>query len=47
VALDGKNVGNLVMANKTPNGVSYIHFISTGTSPDSGILLDTVSAQVK
>ena len=35
------------MANQSPNGASYIHFISTGSKPDSGVLLDTVSARVK
>lgn len=47
VSLNGKLVGKLDSINATPNGVSYIHFISTGTSPDSGILLDTVDAKVK
>ena len=37
----------LKMANKSPNGASYIHFISTGSQPDAGILLDTVNARVK
>lgn len=39
--------GTLKMANQSPNGASYIHFISTGSKPDSGVLLDTVSARVK
>ena len=47
VSLDGKKAGTLKMANKSPNGVSYIHFISTGSQPDAGILLDTVNARVK
>lgn len=38
---------NVEMANKSPNGASYIHFISTGSQPDAGILLDTVNARVK
>ena len=47
VSLDGKKAGTLKMANKSPNGASYIHFISTGSQPDAGILLDTVNARVK
>ncbi len=47
VSQDNKKVGALNMANTTPNVVSYIHFISTGAKPDSGVLIDRVSAQVK
>lgn len=47
VFLDGVKVGNLNMSTPSPNGVSYIHFISTGTHPDTGVLLDTVHAKVK
>lgn len=46
VQLDGKTVGTLPQVNESPNGVSYIHFISTGTKPDAGVLLDTVEANV-
>ena len=46
-SLDGVKAGTLKMANQSPNGASYIHFISTGSKPDSGVLLDTVSARVK
>lgn len=37
VSLDGKKAGTLKMANQSPNGASYIHFISTGSKPDAGI----------
>lgn len=47
VFLNGKPVGKLDSSNPTPNGVSYVHFISTGTKPDSGVLLDEVEAKVK
>lgn len=47
VSVNGTKAGLLTMANPSPNGISYIHFISTGTKPDSGILLDTVEAKVK
>lgn len=47
VLLNGKAVGIIDMVNKSPNGASYIHFISTGNSPDSCILLDSVRASVK
>lgn len=47
VSLDGKKAGTLKMANQSPNGASYIHFISTGSKPDAGVLLDTVNARVK
>ena len=47
VSMDGAKAGTLKMANQSPNGASYIHFISTGSKPDSGVLLDTVSTRVK
>ncbi len=47
VSLDKKKAGSLNMVNKSPNGVSYIHFISTGSQPDSGVLIDRVAAKVK
>lgn len=47
VSLDGKKAGTLKMANQSPNGASYIHFISTGSKPDAGILLDTVNARAE
>lgn len=46
VQLDGKPAGTLPQMNESPNGASYIHFISTGTQPDAGILLDTVAANL-
>ncbi|MEG1937722.1 MAG: sialidase family protein [Akkermansia sp.] len=47
ISLDGKPVGKLQQHQKTPNGISYIHFISTATQPDSGVLLDDVAVKVK
>lgn len=47
ISLDDVKAGSLNMVNKSPSGASYIHFISTGTDPDAGVLLDTVSARVK
>ncbi len=47
VSIDGVKAGMLNMQKTSPNGISYIHLISTGTSSDSGVLLDTVQAKVK
>jgi hypothetical protein len=47
VLLDGKRVEKIDISNVSPNGVSYLHFISTSQKEDEGILIESVSASVK
>ena len=47
VFLDGKKVDTLKAVNESPNGLSYIHFISTAESEDQGFYLKSVKASVK
>lgn len=42
-----KFISNLPSLNNAPNGISYIHFISTAEKPDEGMVLESVWAQVK
>ncbi|MGF1735890.1 sialidase family protein [Photobacterium satsumensis] len=47
VLLDGKFVERLKINNTSPNGVSYLHFISTSQNADEGMLIKSVHASVK
>lgn len=47
VLLDGKFVERLEVNNTSPNGVSYLHFISTSLEADDGTLIKSVQASVK
>ncbi len=45
--LDGRKVGTLPLNAPSLNGVSYLHFVSMADGPDSGTLIQRVSAKVK
>lgn len=47
LTLNGKVEGTLPILNTSPNGVSYVHMISTAKKTDSGILIQKVEASVK
>ncbi|MBY5944185.1 sialidase family protein [Photobacterium rosenbergii] len=47
VLLDGKQADRLKIKNTSPNGISYLHFISTSQEPDEGMLIRSVKASVK
>ena len=47
VLLDGKKVKTLKVINTSPNGLSYVHLISTATTPDKGLYLKSVKASSK
>ncbi|WP_028862879.1 sialidase family protein [Psychromonas aquimarina] len=46
VLLDGELVERLEISNTSPNGVSYLHFISTSLEADDGMLIESVEASV-
>lgn len=47
LTLDGKSAGMLPLKNPAPNGLSYLHFIAAGDKPGPGMLLESVSAEVR
>mgnify|MGYP000064789478 CR=1 FL=1 len=47
VLLDGKKVTTVKLIKPSPNGVSYVHLVSTATTEDQGLYLKSVKAFVK
>lgn len=47
ISLDKNPIGKVNLKNASPNGASYIHFITTASSSDERILIDAVTARVK
>ena len=47
LSLNGKVVDSLALKNTSPNGISYVHMISTAQTADSGMLVQKVAAKVK
>ena len=45
--LNGKRAGSLKIKNTSPNGISYVHMISTAQTVDTGIYVQKVEALVK
>ena len=47
ILLNKKRVGYLDLKQISPNGISYLHLISTAEKPDTGILIQSVQAKVQ
>ncbi len=47
IFLDKKPVGKIPLQNASPNGASYIHFISMAEAPDDGLLIESVKTDIK
>ncbi|MGL4854638.1 MAG: sialidase family protein [Lentisphaeria bacterium] len=47
VSIDGKLVTNLKINKTSPNGISYLHLVSTALEADNGVLIESIKASVK
>lgn len=47
LSLDGQSATVLPLKNAAPNGLSYLHLIAAGDKPEPGVLLESVTAEVR
>ena len=47
ITLDGAPAGTWRLNRESPNGISYLHFVSTADGPDEGMIVDAVRAEVR
>jgi hypothetical protein len=46
VTLDGQPFGKLPVTRQSRQGISYVHFQSTSSTRDSGLLIESVRAEI-